>query len=109
MNKLPIKVAILNNSCLGMVRQWQELFYKKRYSYTSLCYDWPDFVKLAGSYGAVGIRIDKKKDVRAAIDTAIKTKNVVVMDFRVAGEENVFPMVPAGGVINKMLGVDGLA
>jgi len=108
-NKLPIKIAILNNSCLGMVRQWQELFYKKRYSYTGLCYDSPDFVKLAESYGAVGMRITKKKDVRAAIDKAIKTKNVVVMDFRVVTDENVFPMVPAGGVINKMLGVDGLA
>jgi acetolactate synthase-1/2/3 large subunit len=108
-NKLPIKIAILNNSCLGMVRQWQELFYKKRYSYTGLCYDSPDFVKLAESYGAVGMRITKKKDVRAAIEKAIKTKNVVVMDFRVVTDENVFPMVPAGGVINKMLGVDGLA
>ena len=108
-NKLPIKIAILNNSCLGMVRQWQELFYKKRYSYTSLCYESPDFVKLAESYGAVGMKITKKKDVRAAIDKAMKTKNVVVMDFRVVEEENVFPMVPAGGVINKMLGVDGLA
>ncbi len=108
-NKLPIKIAILNNSCLGMVRQWQELFYKKRYSYTGLCYESPDFVKLAESYGAVGMRITKKGDVRAAIDRAIKTDNVVVMDFRVVGDENVFPMVPAGGVINKMLGVDGLA
>ena len=108
-NKLPIKIAILNNSCLGMVRQWQELFYKKRYSYTSLCYNSPDFVKLAESYGALGMKITKKKDVRAAIDKAIKTKNVVLMDFRVVGEENVFPMVPAGGAINKMLGVDGLA
>jgi acetolactate synthase-1/2/3 large subunit len=108
-NKLPVKVAILNNSCLGMVRQWQELFYKKRYSHTSLCYESPDFVKLAESYGAVGIRVTRKKDVKAAIDKAIKTDNVVFIDFRVEGEENVFPMVPAGGVINKMLGVDGLA
>ncbi|MCX5680333.1 MAG: biosynthetic-type acetolactate synthase large subunit [Candidatus Omnitrophica bacterium] len=108
-NKLPIKIAILNNCCLGMVRQWQELFYKKRYSYTGLCYDSPDFVKLAESYGAVGMKITKKKDVRPAIENAIKTKNVVVMDFRVVEGENVFPMVPAGGVINKMLGVDGLA
>jgi acetolactate synthase-1/2/3 large subunit len=108
-NKLPVKIAILNNCYLGMVRQWQELFYKKRYSYTTLCYETPDFVKLAESYGAVGIRVTKKKDVRAAIEKAIKTKNVVVIDFRVVEEENVFPMVPAGGVINKMLGVDGLA
>jgi len=108
-NKLPVKIVILNNGYLGMVRQWQELFYKKRYSQTTLSGTCPDFVKLAESYGAVGIRVTKKSDVRSAINKAIKTKNVVVMDFRVSGEENVFPMVPAGGVINKMLGVDGLA
>jgi acetolactate synthase-1/2/3 large subunit len=108
-NKLPVKIAILNNCYLGMVRQWQELFYKKRYSYTTLCENTPDFVKLAESYGAAGIRVTKKSEVRPAIEKAIKTKNVVVMDFRVVGDENVFPMVPAGGVINKMLGVDGLA
>jgi acetolactate synthase-1/2/3 large subunit len=108
-NKLPVKIAILNNCCLGMVRQWQELFYKKRYSYSTMCADVPDFVKLAESYGAVGIRVTKKADVRKAIEQAMKTKNVVVMDFRVEGGENVFPMAPAGGVINKMIGVDGLA
>jgi acetolactate synthase-1/2/3 large subunit len=108
-NKLPVKVAILNNSCLGMVRQWQELFYKKRYSYTCLANTGPDFVKLAESYGAVGMRITTKAAVRPAIDKALATDNVVFMDFVVEPEENVFPMVPAGGVINKMLGVDGLA
>ena len=108
-NKLPVKIAILNNCCLGMVRQWQELFYRRRYSQTTLCPTCPDFVKLAESYGAVGIRVTKKSEVRPAIDRAINTKNVVMMDFHVSNEENVFPMVPAGGVINKMLGVDGLA
>ncbi|MCX5666088.1 MAG: biosynthetic-type acetolactate synthase large subunit [Candidatus Omnitrophica bacterium] len=101
--KTPVKIIILNNSCLGMVRQWQELFYKKRYSYTKLCADTPDFVKLAESYGAVGMRITKKKDVRKAIDKALKINNTVVIDFRVEQEENVFPMVPAGEAINKMI------
>ena len=102
-NKLPIKIVILNNSCLGMVRQWQELFYKKRYS--STCFDQaPDFVKLAEAYGAVGMRITKKKDVAAAIKKALKINNTVVMDFRVECEENVFPMVPAGEAINRMIG-----
>ncbi len=102
-NKLPIKVAILNNGYLGMVRQWQELFYKKRYSHTKLecC---PDFVKLAEAYGAVGMRITKKKDVKKAIKAALKIKKPVLMDFRVEPEENVFPMVPAGQAINKMIG-----
>jgi acetolactate synthase-1/2/3 large subunit len=102
-NKIPVKVAILNNCYLGMVRQWQELFYKKRYSFVNLCPDIPDFVKVAESYGAVGIRVTKKSEVRAAIEKALKTDNVVFIDFRVEEEENVFPMVPAGEAINKML------
>ena len=102
-NKLPVKVAILNNGYLGMVRQWQELFYKKRYSYTKLESS-PDFVKLAEAYGAVGMRITKKKDVKKAIKDALKIKKPVLMDFRVEPEENVFPMVPAGHAINKMIG-----
>jgi acetolactate synthase-1/2/3 large subunit len=102
-NKIPVKVAILNNCYLGMVRQWQELFYKKRYSHVSLCPDCPDFVKLAESFGAVGIRVTKKSEVRRAIDKALAADNVVFMDFRVEAEENVYPMVPAGEAINKML------
>ncbi len=102
-NKIPVKVAILNNCYLGMVRQWQELFYKKRYSYTALCGTCPDFVKLAESYGAVGIRVTKKSEVKDAIEKALKTDNVVFLDFHIEPEENVFPMVPAGEAINKML------
>lgn len=101
-NKINVKVAILNNGYLGMVRQWQELFYKKRYSYT--CISGPDFVKLAESYGAVGMRITKKKEVRPAIKKAISVDKPVFMDFRVEPEENVFPMVPAGEAINRMIG-----
>jgi acetolactate synthase-1/2/3 large subunit len=102
-NKIPVKVVILNNCYLGMVRQWQELFYKKRYSYTTMCGTCPDFVKLAESYGALGIRITKKSEVKGAIEKALDTDNVVFMDFRVEQEENVFPMVPAGEAINKMI------
>lgn len=104
-NKLPVKIAVLNNCYLGMVRQWQELFYKKRYSHTCLHTDaCPDFVKLAESYGAVGIRVTKKKDVRKAIDKALSVKNTVLLDFQIEQEENVFPMVPAGQAINRMIG-----
>lgn len=101
-NKINVKIAILNNGYLGMVRQWQELFYKKRYSHTRI--SGPDFVKLAESYGAVGIRVTKKEDVRPAIDKAIKTDNTVLIDFHVEPEENVYPMVPAGEAINRMIG-----
>ena len=102
-NKLPVKVAILNNGYLGMVRQWQELFYNKRYSYTKLncC---PDFVKLAEAYGAIGIRVTKKEEVRKAIKEALGIDKPVFIDFHVEREENVFPMVPAGHAINKMIG-----
>ncbi len=102
-NKLPVKIAILNNGYLGMVRQWQELFYNRRYSSVKLDGS-PDFVKLAEAYGAVGIRIEKKKDVKPAIKKALAVKNTVVMDFVVEPEENVFPMVPAGKPINQMIG-----
>ncbi|MFH1201852.1 MAG: biosynthetic-type acetolactate synthase large subunit [Candidatus Omnitrophota bacterium] len=101
-NKVAVKVAILNNCYLGMVRQWQELFYKKRYSYTHLCN--PDFVKLAESYGAVGIKVTKKEEVKPALKKALSIDNTVFIDFHIEKEENVFPMVPAGEAINRMIG-----
>lgn len=101
-HKLPIKIAILNNGYLGMVRQWQELFYNRRYSYTEL--DNPDFVKIAEAYGAVGIRVTKKSEVRSALDEALRVDKPVVLDFVIEREENVYPMVPPGEAINKMLG-----
>ncbi len=107
-NKLPVKIAILNNCYLGMVRQWQELFYKKRYSQVCLESTGPDFVKLAEAYGAVGMRITSKADVAPAIEKAIRTDNVVMMDFVVEKEENVMPMAPPGEAINRMIG-GGLA
>jgi acetolactate synthase-1/2/3 large subunit len=104
-NKINVKVLIFNNGFLGMVRQWQELFYKKRYSYTPITS--PDYVLLAQSYGALGILVTKKSEVRQALKRAIETPNTVFIDFRIEPEENVYPMVPAGQAINKM--IEGLA
>lgn len=100
---LPVKVAILNNGFLGMVRQWQELFHGKRYS-QSYSESLPDFAKLAEAYGGVGMRIDSPADVAPAIKEALKIRDrFVVMDFHVSKEENVYPMVPAGAALNEML------
>ena len=100
--RLPVKVAILNNSFLGMVRQWQELFYNKRYSYSCMeCQ--PDFVKLAEAYGAVGLRVENPDDVKKALKEAIEIPKPVLIDFIVDREENVYPMVPAGKPISEML------
>ncbi|MFQ5559027.1 MAG: biosynthetic-type acetolactate synthase large subunit [Nitrospinota bacterium] len=100
--RLPVKVAILNNGFLGMVRQWQQLFFNKRYS-SSCMESQPDFVKLAEAFGAKGLRAEKVQDVRGVIDESLKTNEPVLMDFRVSREENVYPMVPAGAGINEML------
>ena len=99
---IPVIIAILNNSYLGMVRQWQEIFYDRRYSYTDIT--GPDFVKLAEAYGALGIRVTEQKDVRPALQKAIEANRPVIIDFVIEREENVFPMVPPGGAIHKMLG-----
>ncbi len=102
-NKLPVKVAILNNGYLGMVRQWQELFFGKRYVMTPLDGN-PDFVKLAEAYGAMGLRVTTVEEVAPAIEKALAYQGPVVMDFVVDREENVFPMVPAGQAIDQMIG-----
>jgi acetolactate synthase-1/2/3 large subunit len=101
-NCLPIKVAILNNQYLGMVRQWQELFYDRCYSATGL-HGSPDFVKLAEAYGALGLRAKKMAEVEPVIQEAFATNKPVLMDFVVAPEEGVYPMVPAGKTISEML------
>ncbi len=101
-NNLPVKVAILNNRYLGMVRQWQELFYDR--SYCSTCMEAaPDFVKLAEAYGAVGLRATKPNEVEAVIREGFAIQKPVLMDFVVAREEGVYPMVPAGKNISEML------
>ncbi|HIP83641.1 MAG TPA: biosynthetic-type acetolactate synthase large subunit [Desulfocapsa sulfexigens] len=100
----PVIVCILNNNYLGMVRQWQELFYDKRYAATVMEVT-PDFVALAEAYGAVGIRCDKTSEVEATIKQALEAvkKTTVILDFRISREEGVFPMVPAGKATTEML------
>jgi acetolactate synthase-1/2/3 large subunit len=100
---LPLKIINLNNRYMGMVRQWQEFFYEKRYA-MSYMETLPDFVKLAESYGHVGIKIEKPLDVRPALEEAFAQKDrLVFMDFITDQEENVYPMVPAGGGLNEMI------
>lgn len=100
--KLPVKIAILNNNYLGMVRQWQEMFFDRRYSETPM--ELPiDFVKLAEAYGATGLRATKPEEVSDVIRKALETPGPVLMEFKVDREENVLPMVPAGAAINEMV------
>jgi acetolactate synthase I/II/III large subunit len=95
---VPVIFCVINNGVLGMVRQWQELFYDKRYSQIDLTYDTPDLVKLADAYGCVGLRCERPEDVAQTIDKAFSVGDTpVLVDFRVAQDEKVFPMVPAGG------------
>jgi len=119
---IPVIIAILNNGYLGMVRQWQDLFYERKYSGVTLTGNdplekrrtvqrdqlgyVPDFIKLADAYGALGMRIKKKEDVAPALKTAIESKRVCILDFLCTQEENVFPMVPAGAALTGML-IDG--
>jgi acetolactate synthase-1/2/3 large subunit len=99
---VPVKIAILNNGYLGMVRQWQELFYDCRYAHTEMNHA-PDFVKLAEAYGAVGLRATKPEEVEAVIKKSLSTSKPVIMDFVVEREECVYPMVPAGEPLTEML------
>ena len=100
---MPIKVISLNNGYLGMVRQWQEFFYQKRYA-MSYMEALPDFVKLAEAYGHVGMRIEKPGDVEGALKEALAMKDrLVFMDFITERENNVFPMIPAGAGQNEMI------
>ncbi|MET0591150.1 MAG: biosynthetic-type acetolactate synthase large subunit [Polyangiaceae bacterium] len=92
---LNLKIVIMNNGCLGMVRQWQELFYSRRYSEVGMSF-FPDFVKLAEAYGAKGLRATKPSELRAVLDEGFASPGVVVMDVIVSEEENVYPMIPAG-------------
>src|SRR4030066_3592 len=100
--RLPIKVAILNNGYLGMVRQWQGIFYGKRYASVSLEGISPDFVKLAEAYGAIGLRATKPEEVLPILKKAFSIPEPVIIDFEIDPEENVYPMVPAGEPLNQM-------
>lgn len=99
---LPVKIVILNNDYLGMVRQWQELFYNKCYAFTTMTHK-PDFVKLAEAYGATGLRARTPAEVRPVLEQGLNTPGVVIMDFHVEKEECVYPMVPSGAPITEML------
>lgn len=104
-NQIPVKVVILNNFYLGMVRQWQEFFFNKRYSGTVLDQN-PDFVKIAEAYGAKGFKITEVNQLRSTLKEAFEIPGPVVVDCHVEREENVLPMVPAGGAIHQMIGVN---
>ena len=99
---LPVKVVILNNSYLGMIRQWQELFYGRRYSQSDMAHKAPDFVKLAEAYGIKGLRATKPGEVKRVLKEGLETPGPVVMDFHVEPEENVFPMVKPGTPLTEM-------
>jgi acetolactate synthase-1/2/3 large subunit len=98
---IKVNVAILNNGYLGMVRQWQEFFYDKRYSATPM--KSPDFMKIADAHGLTGMRVTTRADVEAAIPTARETEGTVVIDFRVEKEDSVYPMVPTGAELKEMI------
>jgi acetolactate synthase-1/2/3 large subunit len=99
--KINVKIVILNNGYLGMVRQWQELFYEKRYSHTDMTYA-PDFVKLAEAYGIIGLRATKPEEVESILKHGLSLDRPVLMDFRVSREECVYPMVHPGESISNM-------
>lgn len=105
--EVPVKIAIMNNQCLGMVRQWQQLFYNKRYSHSILKKGNPDFVKLAESYGAAAFRASRPDQMMEVLEEAMQINDrPVVMDFSVVEEENCYPMVPAGAALNEMVESD---
>ena len=107
-NNLPLIEIVINNHVLGMVRQWQTLFYDHRYSSTILD-DKVDFVKFAESIGAVGIRVTKKEEVGPAIEKAIALNTTVVLDCQIDCDDKVFPMVPAGAPIEEVFDAEDLA
>ncbi|WP_084657879.1 biosynthetic-type acetolactate synthase large subunit [Thermogemmatispora onikobensis] len=96
-----VKVAIMNNGYLGMVRQWQEFFHQRNYSETPISS--PDYVKLAEAYGLTGIRVERREDVQAAVQQAMQTPGTVIIDFAIEAEANVYPMVPPGAAITDMI------
>jgi acetolactate synthase I/II/III large subunit len=100
---IAVKVFIMNNGYLGMVRQWQELFWDKRYSQVDMG-QWPDFVKLADAYGATGMRFEDKGTLVEDIRGALETEGPVLVDVRVTREENTYPMIPAGQPARNMVG-----
>ncbi|MQF64899.1 biosynthetic-type acetolactate synthase large subunit [SAR202 cluster bacterium AC-409-J13_OGT_754m] len=101
-NKIPVKIAIINNNFLGMVRQWQQFFYEKSYVATEYSHN-PDFVKLAEAFGVLGLRVTKQDQVESAIKQAMEYDGPVIIDFVVEAEENVYPMIPSGQTVHDMI------
>ena len=100
--KVNVKVVVINNNYLGMVRQWQELFYSRTYSEVGL--EWlPDFVRLAEAYHATGLRASKPEELRPVLEKGLSAPGLVVMDMIVSREESVYPMVPAGASLREMV------
>jgi acetolactate synthase-1/2/3 large subunit len=102
-HRIPVKVFIMNNGYLGMVRQWQELFWDRRYSQVDMG-SFPDFVKLAEAYGATGMRLTDKTTLVADVKRALETDGPVVVDVRVTREENTYPMIAPGAAAREMVG-----
>jgi acetolactate synthase-1/2/3 large subunit len=100
--KANVKVIVMNNNYLGMVRQWQQIFYNRNYSAVAM-ESLPDFVKLAEAYGAVGLRASNPSELRAVLEQGLSTPGTVVMDIQVSEEENVYPMVPSGAALKDMV------
>jgi acetolactate synthase-1/2/3 large subunit len=100
---VPVKIVIMNNGYLGMVRQWQELFWDGRYSHVDMGH-WPDFVKLAEAYGCTGVRLTDKTTLVDDLKTALATEGPVIVDVRVTREESVYPMIAPGGAAREMVG-----
>jgi acetolactate synthase-1/2/3 large subunit len=98
---IKVNIAIINNGFLGMVRQWQQFFYGGRYVATPI--KSPDFVKLADAHGLKGLRVTKREEVQAAVEAARAFKETCIIDFRVEQEDSVYPMVPAGNDLDKMI------
>ena len=99
-NNIGVKIIILNNEYLGMVRQWQQMFFEKRYSFTNI--QSPDFVALAASYNIKGIKVEKQEDLNLALDQLLNTENAFLLEVKVAKEDNVFPMVPTGASVAEI-------
>ena len=101
--RLPVKIVLLNNGFLGMVRQWQDLFYEDRYSEVYLADSNPDFVKLAEAYGIPALRVERREEVEGAVERVLEEPGPILAEFRVKAEEGVFPMIPAGGSTEDMI------
>ena len=99
-NNIGVKIIILNNGYLGMVRQWQQMFFEKRYSFTNI--QSPDFVALAASYNIKGVKVEKQEDLSNALDQLLNTENAFLLEVKVAKEDNVFPMVPTGASVAEI-------